>query len=190
MLTCSAKWFTVALLLILAAAAPLSGQTRVLVGFGSTFPVGAFGDGSPFGGANAGWQGTIGLHHTVGSSGLGLGARAYYGENGYEGPYEEDSSLSGVTALSTFTLADRSVSPLLWSEAGAVFHKYSADTGGGLPGGIRKSDESAFVIAGGVGARMPIRSSELLLLGGFSKGFGDFDDVGWFILAAAIGFAL
>lgn len=116
----------------------------------------------PFSGANAGWQATIGLHRTVGSSGPDFGARVFYGGNGYEGP----GSLSRATALGSWTLfTESAVSPLLWSEDGFISHKYSADSGGPLGGGVA-SDGEAFVVAGGLGARIPIGSSELLLLNG------------------------
>ena len=52
-----------------------------------------------FAGANAGWQGTIGLLRNVGTSGIALGARGFYGRNGYEGPGEAESSLGGRIAL-------------------------------------------------------------------------------------------
>lgn len=176
---------TVALVLLLAATAPLSGQTHVRLGLGSTFPVGTLTDSGPFTEANVGWQATVGLHRTVGSSGLAFGARAFYGKNGYEGPGEQDSSLLGITALGTWTLTDGVVAPLLWSEAGFLSHRYSADSGGLLGGSVESNDE-AFVVGGGLGAGIPIGSLDLTLLGGYSHAFGVFDDVRYFVLTAAV----
>ena len=160
------------------------------VGLGATFPVGTPTASGPFSGANAGWQATIGLHRTVGSSGPDFGARVFYGGNGYEGPGEQDSSLSGATAFGSWTLfTESAVSPLLWSEDGFISHKYSADSGGPLGGGV-VSDGEAFVVARGLGAHIPIGSSDLLLLNGYSHGFGAVEDVRYFILTAAAALTL
>jgi hypothetical protein len=188
-MTRSVKALAVALLVMAGTRAPVRAQTSVLLGFGPTIPVGSLTDSGPFSGANTGWQGTIGLRRTVGSSGLALGARAFYGANGYEGPDGQDSSLFGLAAVATWAVARGPVSPLLWSEAGFLSHKHSADSGG-LLGGAVDSSEEAFVLTGGLGIGVPIGAIELLLLGGYSHAFGVFDDITYFSLMAAMSFAI
>lgn len=180
----------VALFVALAAiATPVRGQTGVLLGLGSTFPVGTVTASGPFAQANTGWQATLGIDRAIGSSGLAVGARAFYGANGYEGPGEQDSSLLGVTAVGIWALAEGIVSPHLWSEAGFLSHKYSADSGG-LLGGAEESSEEAFLVAGGLGAGIPIGSAELLFLGGYSRALGVFDDLSYFVLTAVTRLAI
>jgi hypothetical protein len=105
------------------------GQTSVFVGLGSTVPVGTLTDSGPFTGANAGWQGTIGVRRLIGESGLALGARIFYGKNGYDAPDDPRSKLGGIAASATWILAQGAVSPFLWTEAGFLTHRYSSAFG-------------------------------------------------------------
>lgn len=175
-----------ALVALLATAPGVRAQTSVFLGLGSTFPLGTLTSSGPFAGANVGWQGTIGVRHFLGSSPFALGARVFYGGNGYEGPQNEDSKLRGVTALATWALAEGPVSPFVWSEAGFLSHKYSAASGG-LLGGPTESSEEAFLLAGGLGVGAPLGAAEGLVLGGYAHGLGVFDDIRYFVLTAAIG---
>jgi hypothetical protein len=152
---------------------------------GAVFPVGTLTDSGPFSGANTGWQGAVGLLRTVGTSGIALGARGFYGRNGYEGPGEAESSLGGLAALGTWTLSEGLLSPLLWLEAGYFSHNYSSDSGG-LLGGSTESSEQAVVFAGGVGAGVPVGGADVLVLGGYSHGVSVFDSIRYFVLTAAL----
>lgn len=164
--------------------APLNGQTHILLELGSTFPVGSLTDSGSFSGANTGWQGAIGVQWPLGSSGIDLGARAYYGANGHEGPDQGESSLKGIAALATWTLTDGPVRPLVWSQAGLLLHEYSADSGGLLGGGV-DSKEEALSFAGGVGLGVPAGWAELQLLTGYTHAFGVFADIRYFSLSVA-----
>ena len=179
----------VALVLLSLAVPRVHAQTSILVGVGSTFPVGTLTSSGPFAGANAGWQGTIGLRRAIGTSGIAIGGRGFYGGNGYEGPGESESTLSGLAALGTWTLAQGPLSPLLWVEAGYFAHNYSSDSGG-LLGGSTESSEQAVLLAGGLGASVPVGAAEILVLGGYSHAVSVFDSIRYFILTAALSLSL
>lgn len=180
-----ATGIAVTLVLLLTIAPGAHGQISVLLGAGSVFPIGTLTDSGPFARASAGWQGTIGLLRTVGTSGIAVGARGFYGRNGYEGPGEAESSLAGLAALGTWTLAEGPLTPLLWLEAGYFSHNYSSDSGG-LLGGSTQSSGQAVGLAGGVGVGVPVGGADILVLGGYSHGISVFDTVRYLVLSTAL----
>lgn len=177
--------FAAVLALLTLSVSPVDAQIEFFAGAGATFPLGTISSDGPFAGADSGWQGMFGMRGSVGSSGVQIGGRVFYGRNGYEGARDARSSLGGVTAMGMWFPTEGSVAPLLWAEAGLITHNYRSDTGG-LAGGGTASRDNASVLAGGVGLEVGAGPLDVLVLGGYSRAFGIFEEIQHFTLSTAL----
>ena len=126
---------------LVATSNPLSAQWVSWLGGGRTFPVGDYGDYANDGGLLFG-----GVGHSIGDSGLNIGAEVFYGRNEHSAQRNalDNTNLYGVMGGLRYDFArpDADSFPYVFGQLGILRHKYNSyfdprwtDSGLGLGGG-------------------------------------------------------
>ena len=148
-------------------------QVSVLLGGGASLPLGTFadfnGDAAGENGANPGWMATAGLSIPLGSRGLAVGARGFFGRNNHDAPDGDKTSLYGGTALGALSLGDpEGISPFVYGEVGLLARAYASDSFPGLDETI-----SSLALGAGAGVAFPVGRIRGFIAGGYMQALGD-----------------
>jgi len=156
-----------AAILALSAPADASAQGAVFIAAGGTLPTADFKDFGAGDGANVGWMASAGVQVPVGSAGLSVGARGFYGSNNHDADGDK-TNLYGGSGLATFQFGEAdAVSPFVYGEFGYQAHAFKSDSAPSFD----DTEWNPFV-GGGAGIGFPAGGVRVFAVAGYSQGFG------------------
>lgn len=154
-----------AVLAILAIAAPVQAQTQIFFGGMATVPTSDFkdfdGDGAGTDGAKTGWQATAGVGFGLGESSAGIYARGFYGQNSHDTDGDKTNPYGAMAGLTYQFGSGEGVAPFVGAGLGVLVHKFSSDASEG-------DSASEFAWEGIAGVRIPAGSSRVSLFGAYN----------------------
>lgn len=152
----------------------------VFVAAGATIPTGDYGDY-----AKTGWGASVGALLPVGTAGVALGARGFYGSNNHDVDGEKTNLFGGMAMVNYSFQTGTQLTPFVSGQFGFMSHQFKTDDPN-----LEEGTESgaAFALGGGLG--FPLGGVQGFVAAAYQQGLGDIDTTKFIGVVAGVSIPL